>query len=153
MPINESLMMFLGFFVAEGALSKRNGIRLAIGKRNQPLVPELRTAIKELFGIEPTYYVSKGIGADELRLLNSVVTAIFRLVFCFDGTESVRKHIPDLVFNVDHRFSSHFSVAISTATARSETTEPCCLAQVRDISESTHVSTACPRRRSFRYET
>ena len=101
LPINESLMMFLGFFIAEGALSKRNGIRLAIGKRNEPLVPELRAAIKELFGVEPVYYASKGNRADELRLLNSVVTAIFRLVFCFDGTESVRKHIPDLVFNVD----------------------------------------------------
>ncbi len=90
----------LGFFVADGALSKRNGVRLAIGKRNEPRVSELTQAIRDVFGIEPTYYVGKANRADELRVLNSVITAAFRLVFCFDGTESIRKHIPDLVFNV-----------------------------------------------------
>jgi DNA gyrase subunit B len=100
LPVNEQLLMLLGFFVADGALSKRNGVRLAIGKRNEPRVPELTQAIRDVFGVEPTYYASKGNRADELRVLNSVVTVTFRLVFCFDGTESIRKHIPDLVFNV-----------------------------------------------------
>ncbi len=56
LPINESLMMLLGFFVAEGSLSKRNGVRLSIGKRNEPLVPELTVAIREAFGVEPSLY-------------------------------------------------------------------------------------------------
>ena len=101
LPINESLMMLLGFFVAEGSLSKRNGVRLSIGKRNDPFVPELTVAIREAFGVEPSLYrASDGRGA-ELRILNTVVTTAFRLVFDFDGTRAVCKHIPDLVFNVD----------------------------------------------------
>ena len=40
-PVDESLMLLLGFFVAEGALSTRNGLRLAIGKRNERVVEEL----------------------------------------------------------------------------------------------------------------
>ncbi len=100
-PINESLMLLLGFFVAEGALSTRNGVRLAIGARNAPLVPELMAAICETFGVEPKLYSYPDGRASELRILNSVVTAAFRLLFDCDGVDSGTKRIPDLVFNVD----------------------------------------------------
>ncbi|HOT91382.1 MAG TPA: ATP-binding protein [Anaerolineae bacterium] len=99
-PVNESLMFLLGFFVAEGALSTRNGVRLAIGNRNKPVVPELIAAIRQVFGIEPTLYQASSGRAQELRILNRVVTSVFRLVFGFDDTPSNRKHIPDIVFNV-----------------------------------------------------
>jgi DNA gyrase subunit B len=100
LPVNEQLLMLLGFFVADGALSKRNGVRLAIGKRNTPRVPELTQAFRAVFGVEPSLYQSSNGRAAELRVLNTVVTTIFRLIFNFDGTQAVRKHIPDLVFNV-----------------------------------------------------
>ena len=99
-PVNESLMMLLGFFVAEGSLSKRNGVRFAIGKRNVPLIPELTSAIHEVFGQEPKLYDSPD-RVKELRLLNSVTTSFFRVLFGFEGMDASRKHIPDLVFNVD----------------------------------------------------
>ncbi|HEX9616225.1 MAG TPA: DNA gyrase subunit B [Anaerolineales bacterium] len=102
LPVNESLMFLLGFFVAEGSLSKRNGLRLAIGRRNQVLLPELTTAIRDVFGLEPVFYPSR-TRVGELRLLNRVVAAVFRLLFGFEGTNAGRKHIPDLVFNVDRR--------------------------------------------------
>jgi DNA gyrase subunit B len=101
LAVDESLLLVLGFFVAEGSLSERGGVRLAIGKRNEPLVPELTTAIRSVFGIEPTYYAGKDGRAGELRILNKVVTTAFRLLLNFDGTEAARKHIPDLVFNVN----------------------------------------------------
>jgi len=107
-PVNESLMILLGFFVAEGSLSQRNGVRLAIGKRNQARIAELTAAFREVFGLEPTLYTSSGGRVSELRLLNSVVTATFRLLFDFDGTDASRKHIPDLVFNVDARLQLAF---------------------------------------------
>ena len=100
LPVNESLMLVLGFFVAEGSLSTRNGVRLAIGKRNEPVVEELRAAIRTVFGVEPALYSGKDGRAAELRVLNRVVTAAFRLLLGFDGTNTGRKHIPDLVFNV-----------------------------------------------------
>jgi DNA gyrase subunit B len=108
LPVNESLMMLLGFFVAEGSLSQRNGVRLAIGKRNQARVAELTAAIRKVFGLEPTLYTTSDGRASELRLLNRVVAATFRLLFNFDGTESSRKHIPDLVFNVDTQLQLAF---------------------------------------------
>ena len=100
LPIDESLLLLLGFFVAEGSLSDRNGVRLAVGHRNVALAPELVTAIRQVFGVAPTLYEGKGGRAGELRVLNKVVTATFRLLLGFDGTDASRKHIPDLVFNV-----------------------------------------------------
>jgi DNA gyrase subunit B len=107
LPIGESLMTLLGFFVAEGALSKRNGVRLSIGARNAALVPELTAAVREVFGLEPTLYAAEG-RASELRILNSVVTATFRLLFGLDGARSTTKRIPDLVFNVEPRLQLAF---------------------------------------------
>jgi len=108
LPINESLLLLLGFFVAEGSLSDRNGVRMAIGKRNETLLPQLVSAIRQVFGVEPTWYEGKGGRAGELRILNKVVTATFRLLLGFDGTEASRKHIPDLVFNVSSELQLAF---------------------------------------------
>lgn len=101
LPVNESLMLLLGFFTAEGSLSGRNGVRLAIGKRNQAYVAELSAAVRDAFGLAPTFYPGGGGRSDELRVLNRVVTAVFRLLFGYAGTNAGKKHIPDLVFNVD----------------------------------------------------
>jgi DNA gyrase subunit B len=99
LPVNKSLMLLMGFFVAEGSLSNRNGVRLAIGKRNEALVPELTEAVRQAFGVTSTFYAGKDGRAGELRILNKVVTTVFRLLLNFDGTQAARKHIPDLVFN------------------------------------------------------
>lgn len=101
LPINESLMLLLGFFVAEGSLSKRHGVRLAIGKRSAARVPELMLMIRDVFGVEPILDTPREGRASEVRVLDSVVTATFRLLFGFEGTKVNRKRIPDLVFNVD----------------------------------------------------
>jgi len=61
-----------------------------------------------VFGVEPTFYQGKDGRAAELRLLNSGATATFRLLFGFNGTNAERKHIPDLVFNVDKRLQLAF---------------------------------------------
>jgi DNA gyrase subunit B len=106
-PINRDLMSLLGFFVAEGSFSRRNGIRLAIGKRNEAHLAELTSAIQNVFHIKPRLYRGNN-RASELRLLNRVVTTLFRQVFGFDGTNAARKHVPDLVFNVDRSLQLAF---------------------------------------------
>ncbi len=98
-PLDAQLMLVLGFFVAEGSLSTRNGVRLSIGKRNTHVVGEISAAIRQVFGIEPTLYTGKDGRAAELRILNRVVAAAFRLLLGFDGTNAAHKHIPDVVFN------------------------------------------------------
>ncbi|MBN2385669.1 MAG: hypothetical protein JXB85_01530 [Anaerolineales bacterium] len=99
-PVDQDLMTLLGFFAVEGAFDQRNGIRLAIGKRNEAHVPELISAIRNVFTLEPELTRGDDGRAAELRVRNRVVTTVFRLVFGFDGTNADRKLIPDLVFNV-----------------------------------------------------
>ena len=107
LPVSKELMTLLGFFVAEGSLSSRNGIRFAIGKRNEPFVNEMSEAIRNVFGVEPRVYHYK-TGAIELRILNRVLATALRSLFGFDGTNAGRKHIPDLVFNVGQELQVAF---------------------------------------------
>ncbi|GIV79383.1 MAG: hypothetical protein KatS3mg050_3777 [Litorilinea sp.] len=100
LPVNEQLMTLLGFFLAEGTCSQRGGVRLAFGRNNEHWLPEMRQAFIDLFGIEPTFYAGQNGRAGELRVVHSVVSAAFRLVFGFDGARAHTKRIPDLVYNV-----------------------------------------------------
>jgi len=98
-PVNEALMTLLGFFVAEGSLSQRGGVRFAIGRNNQAIASEIAGAIRDIFGAEANFYhYDERVG--ELRVVNSVIAAVFRCLFGFDRLDAARKCIPDLVFNV-----------------------------------------------------
>ena len=98
-PVNEALMTLLGFFVAEGSLSQRGGVRFAIGRNNQAIASEIAGAIRDVFGAEANFYhYDERVG--ELRVVNSVIAATFRCLFGFDRLDATRKRIPDLVFNV-----------------------------------------------------
>ncbi|MCB8954561.1 MAG: helix-turn-helix domain-containing protein [Ardenticatenales bacterium] len=99
-PVNEALMLLLGFFVAEGSLSPRNGVRFAIGKRNEAVVEELTAAMTQLFDVEPKVYAGTNGRAGELRLLNQVVSRFFAHLFGAETMDAGSKRIPDLVFNV-----------------------------------------------------
>ncbi len=99
LPLNEAFFTLLGFFVADGALSERNGVRLCIGKRNQAIVPELKRAVREVFHLEATEYAYRDGRAGELRILNRVVTALFQSLFGFQNSRAEIKQVPDLVFN------------------------------------------------------
>jgi DNA gyrase subunit B len=102
-PISKQLMMLIGFFVADGTVSQRNGVRFAIGKRNEAFVPELTAAMKAVFGanVEANYHPPKNQRAGDLTVLNRVVTAFFRWVLGFDGQDATTKQLPNLVFSVN----------------------------------------------------
>jgi DNA gyrase subunit B len=100
LTVTEDLMFLLGFFIAEGSFSLRGGVRLAIGKRNDPLVPRLVSAFRSAFGIEPALYRPAGGRAAELRILNRVVGSVFRHLLGFENPRAWTKAVPDLVFNV-----------------------------------------------------
>ncbi len=97
-PIDEGLMFVLGFFVAEGSCSQRNGVRFAIGNNNMKVASNLKSLLEKIFGTEAKFYASKG-GGGEIKILNSVVSATFRHVFGFDKVDSSSKRIPSIVFN------------------------------------------------------
>ena len=107
-PVNQDLMTILGFFVAEGSLSQRGGVRFAIGNSNQCMKEEISTAIHRVFGIAPQYYPGKDGRAGDLKVVNNVVSAVFRFVFGFNSVESHTKRIPDIVFNVNRQMQLDF---------------------------------------------
>ena len=107
-PVNQELMTILGFFVAEGSLSQRGGVRFAIGNSNQCMKDEISFAMHRVFGITPKYYQGAEGRAGELKVVNNVVSAVFRFVFGFNSLESHTKRIPDIVFNVKRQMQLAF---------------------------------------------
>ena len=99
LKVDEDLMTLLGFYVAEGSCSDRNGIRLSIGRSNRAIATEMADRMHRVFGIAPTLYESSERAAD-LKLVNRVAASAWQEMFGFRGAESHTKRIPDLVFNV-----------------------------------------------------
>ena len=99
LPVDVDLLSLLGFYLAEGSCSDRNGIRLSIGCGNAAIAPEMSERMARLFGQAPVLYESSTRAA-ELRLVNRVAAAAWQDMFGFRGAESHTKRIPDLVFNV-----------------------------------------------------
>ncbi len=118
--VSPELMKLLGFFVAEGSVSDRNGIRLTIGKGNARFLGEFADSIEHVFGIQPTVYESPD-RAGTLSLVNRVAALVFQHVFGFAGADSLTKRIPDLVFNVSRdlrlAFLRGFLLGDGTATS------------------------------------
>ena len=105
--ITPELMKLLGFYLAEGSCSDRNGVRLSIGKSNQRFAPEMATAFEKVFGISPSQYpISRGAG--ELKLVNRVAALAWQHVMGYLEMDSLTKRIPDLVFNVDPELRLEF---------------------------------------------
>ena len=97
LPITSELMWFLGWYVAEGTLSKHQ-VSLNLGTKDERFIPELITAIQAVFGETPRRYddpESQGIKL----YFNSVMAA--RLLQAWGlGKKAHKKSIPDLVFSV-----------------------------------------------------
>ncbi|MDP2846230.1 MAG: LAGLIDADG family homing endonuclease, partial [Candidatus Methanoperedens sp.] len=56
----------------------------------------------------PQYYQGEEGRAGDLKVVNNVISAVFRFVFGFDSLESHTKRIPDMVFNVDRQMQLDF---------------------------------------------
>jgi DNA gyrase subunit B len=97
--VTPELMTLLGFYLAEGSCSDRNGVRLSIGRSNERFLDEMAEAFTHVFGLSPKNYEIKR-GAGELKLVNRIAALAWQHVFGFNGMDSITKRIPDLVFNV-----------------------------------------------------
>jgi DNA gyrase subunit B len=105
--VDEELMGLLGFYLAEGSCSDRNGVRLSIGKGNQRFAEEMAKKLTGVFGLPAMTYSSPG-RCTELKLVNRAAALVWQHVFGFEGCESTTKQIPDLVFNVSEELRSAF---------------------------------------------
>ncbi len=106
--VDEGLMTALGFFVAEGTVDARAGIRLALGSGNASFADEAIRAFRGVFGLEPRRYAGSGGRVDELRIVNRVAALSWARLFGFDGAKAPIKAVPDLVFNVPERLRLAF---------------------------------------------
>jgi DNA gyrase subunit B len=97
--VNENLMGLLGFYLAEGSCSERNGIRLSIGKGNQQFAEEMTKNFARVFGLPAVTYSSPD-RCTELKLVNRVAALAWQHVFGFANADSTTKQIPSLAFNV-----------------------------------------------------
>ncbi len=107
-PVDDDLLTILGFFAAEGSLDQRQGIRFAIGSNNEPLRKEVCDRFSRVFGLDLHWYPGKNGRSGELKILNSVLSTVFRLVFGFDGARSFSKRVPDIVLNTDKNLQKAF---------------------------------------------
>jgi DNA gyrase subunit B len=105
--VTPALMTLLGFYLAEGSCSDRNGIRLSIGNGNVGFVNEMAEAFAQVFGLPPHRYAIKR-GAGELKLVNRTAALAWQHVFGFSEVDSLTKRIPDLVFNVSESLRRAF---------------------------------------------
>ncbi len=99
LPVDEDLVCLLGFFVAEGCVSDRNGIRLAIGSGNRAFAAEMQGRLERLFGQAAALRAARP-GTDELKLVNRVAAVAWQETFGLRDADSVTKRIPDLVFSL-----------------------------------------------------
>ncbi|MGB5102663.1 MAG: DNA gyrase subunit B [Steroidobacteraceae bacterium] len=107
LEVNEDLLCLLGFYLAEGSCSDRNGLRLSMGRSNLDLVAEMSDRLRRVFGHEPSFYQA-GTRAAELKFVNRVAAAAWQEVFGFHGAESHTKRIPDLVYSVPEQLRLAF---------------------------------------------
>jgi DNA gyrase subunit B len=106
-PVSRELMTLLGFYLAEGSGSPRQGIRLAIGKNNETFVDELSDACEAVFGHRPTLYESR-TRVSELRFQNRVAALVWAHVFGFSDRDSTTKEIPGIVLTVSEELRRAF---------------------------------------------
>ena len=105
--VNNNLMTLMGFWVAEGSCSLRNGVRVAIGNNNEVFVPELKVAFEDVFGLNAKLSKSKN-RCSELKLVNRAGSLFWQTLFRSSRYSSVTKKIPDLVFNLTKEMQLEF---------------------------------------------
>ncbi|MGH8219887.1 MAG: DNA gyrase subunit B [Steroidobacteraceae bacterium] len=100
LKVDESLMSLLGFYLADGSCSDRNGVRLSIGTSHANVMAEMTACLGKVFGIPAVVHPSSRARCADVKIVNRVAALIWQHLFDFAGMESVTKRIPDLVFNV-----------------------------------------------------
>lgn len=97
LPITPELLWFLGWYVAEGTLSQHQ-VSLSLGKKDEPFIPELITAIEKVFGETPRRYNDPRYDGIKLYF-HSVAAARLLKAWGLNGWAHEKK-LPDIVFSL-----------------------------------------------------
>jgi len=95
--VDEDLCEFLGWYLAEGTLS-RGAVRLHLGTTDLPYLPRLTTIVERLFGATPRIAGGPG-GQVTLSFGSAEATLIVKGLQL--GVTTRHKHLPDLLLNLD----------------------------------------------------
>ncbi len=107
--VNKSFMKLMGFWLAEGSWSLRNGLRMAIGNNDTCLAPELNMAFKEVFGLPAKLsYAKNHQTCGELKLVNKIVALFWKFIFNLEKSTSINKKMPSIAFNVSRDLQLEF---------------------------------------------
>jgi DNA gyrase B subunit len=105
LPITRELMWFLGWYVAEGTLSKHQ-VSLNLGKKDERFIPELTQAVEAIFGETPRCYYDRDSQGIKFYF-HSVAAA--RLLQAWNLAKLAReKQLPDLVFSLTEELQLAF---------------------------------------------
>ncbi len=105
LPVTRDLLWFLGWFTAEGSLSKHQ-VSLNLGEKDEPFIAELSAAIEATFGETPRRHADpRGKG---FRLYFQSVAAARLLRAWGLGRRSHEKTVPSVVFSVDEALQRAF---------------------------------------------
>jgi DNA gyrase subunit B len=105
LSVTRDLLWFLGWFVAEGTLSKHQ-VNLNLGEKDEPFVAELAAAIEAVFGEKPRRHADpRGKG---FKLYFQSVAAARLLRAWGLGRRSHEKTIPSVVFSADEEMQRAF---------------------------------------------
>jgi DNA gyrase subunit B len=105
LPVSHELLWFLGWYVAEGTMSKHQ-ISLNLGKKDERFIPELTAAVEHVFGETPRCYHDPD--SDGIKFyFQSVLAARLLRAWRLDG-RAHEKTLPDLVFNVSEALQRTF---------------------------------------------
>ena len=105
LPIDRNLMWFLGWFMAEGSLS-RHQVSLSLGTKDERFIPELTEVIKQVFGETPRAYRDP----DSLAIkfyLHSVAAARLLRAWGLAG-HAREKRLPEIAFSVSEDLQQAF---------------------------------------------
>lgn len=99
-PVDRDLMTILGWYLAEGSLSRRDGISLAFGPGDGAMLEEVKGAFSRSFGVEAHLYATEDQLCSKLAVRNRVLYHAVRALLGTNEPGAHKKRIPDLVFNV-----------------------------------------------------
>ena len=97
LPITEDLCYFLGWFTAEGSLSRGSQVSLSLGDADEPYLASIVASIEAVFGETPRLHR----GRDRAPKLYFGSTIAARLLVALGlGGRAHEKRLPDLLLNV-----------------------------------------------------
>ncbi|MGK7877375.1 MAG: ATP-binding protein [Xenococcaceae cyanobacterium] len=105
LPITRELMWFVGWYVAEGTLSKHQ-VSLSLDKKDEPFIPELIAAIEKVFGETPRCYDDPRDPGIKLYF-HSVAAARLLKAWGVTGWGHEKK-LPDIVFSLPEELQFAF---------------------------------------------